>query len=264
MNEMMLNVAEPREILLTVIDRKVPAVMSYLSKGKWHAVKVLLTELGANKFDIIKFSPSQSEKPYPINIRVDQPVGISLKYGYGKLIFETRVVSLEPSPGANGGGGVMSLAVPDRIEIVQRRSYFRIDVPDSLKVKVTLWHRSNSNNEVQSPPENYWQGRLVDISAGGAGVSLDASQKPDFKKGQFVGLRFTPLPYEQPLVLNCQVRNVLPTSDESSICLGLQIVGLETSSEGRGIIQRLCNVVERYYQMNRSGVKQQEMQPISS
>ncbi|MCJ7778128.1 MAG: hypothetical protein MUP16_07440, partial [Sedimentisphaerales bacterium] len=53
MNEMVvLRGVDPREILQTAVDKKVPAIMSYLSKGKWHVAKVLLTGLGADRFSI--------------------------------------------------------------------------------------------------------------------------------------------------------------------------------------------------------------------
>jgi hypothetical protein len=43
---------------------------------------------------------------------------------------------------------------------------------------------------------------------------------------------------------------MLPRSDGNSIYLGLQIVGLEASPEGRRVLSRLVSVVERYYKMN--------------
>jgi hypothetical protein len=251
-----LQETKPREILQIVIEEKTPAIMSYLSKRKWHVAKVLLSELGANRLNIHVLP---RENPHPLNIQVNQPVGISLKYGHGKFIFETTVLVLEPSPEQTSGGTIV-LRVPDRIEIVQRRSYFRVDVPPSLKVNVLLWHRSSTDTEQQVPPEHYWQGKLADISAGGAQIVVDTVQNPDFKKGQFVGLRFTPMPYEIPLMFDAQIRNLLPTADDKSICIGLQIVGLEASPEGRQTLQRLCNIVEQYYQINQSNAKQQDFQ----
>ena len=313
MNEVaMLRGAEPREILQTVIEKKTPAIMSYLSKGKRHVAKVLLTNLGANRLDIqvsprkrnsilrkghsaeLSRSPHKmgTQKPHPINIQVNQPVGISLKYGYGKFIFETTVVGFEPSSDPASGGGTppcgnptIVLMVPDRIKIVQRRSYFRVDVPGSLKVNVMLWHRRYTDEKSEGsrlagtqtqqmgiqtsdthrmPPEYCWQGKLADISTGGAKIVVDAMQRPDFKKGQFIELRFTPMPYEMPLMFDAQIRNILPIADEKSICLGLQIVGLEASPEGRQVLQRLCNVVEHYYQINQSSAKQRDLQTTSS
>ena len=262
MNEIaMLHEAEPRKILEMVAQEQVPAIMTYLSGGKWRVAKVLLIECGAGSFSV-EISPNKSwtHKPHPMNIRLDQPVGISIKYGYGKFIFETSVLSLKSSPESTTGGAIV-LAVPNRIELVQRRSYFRVDVPESLKVNVVLWHRGHRNSERHSPPDNYWESRLLDISAGGAQLAINSADNPDFRKGQFIGLRFTPMPYETPLMFDAQIRSVLPTADGEHICIGLQIVGLEASTEGRQVLSRIVSVVERYHQINQSSIKQQDMEP---
>lgn len=274
MNEVMTpRGVEPEKILQIAIEKKVPAIMSYLSKQKWHVAKVVLAELAGDRLSVESMAPRKRQRP--INIRVDQPVGISFKYEYGKFVFDTTVVGLEPS---REGGGRIVLTVPDKIEVVQRRSYFRVSVPESLKVNVLLWHRSGKRDQRSHPHggtediSNGTTGRLVDISAGGAQVvvPIGASQENapgqegDFKKGQFVGMRFTPLPYETPLVLSAQIRNVLPTADGQNASLGLQIVGLEASPEGREVLTRLIGVVEQYYQINQSAAKQQEVQPVSN
>ncbi len=289
---MVLQGDELKKILQTAIDKNVSAIMSYLSKDKWHVAKVLLTDLAADRLSV-ESTPSK-KKQHPVNIQANQPVGISFKYEYGKFVFDTTVVALEPSSGTEAeqdAGGIMVLAVPDRIEVVQRRSYYRVNVPESLKVKVVLWHRGGkrqAKKQIQDAPENnYCQGKLVDISAGGAQVVVpypDEQENPasaspqdslrrnesngdisktfcdgelNFKKGQFVGMRFTPMPYETPLMLNAQIRNILPTADGKCASLGLQIVGLEASPEGHEILTRLIGIVEQYYQINRSGARQQ-------
>jgi hypothetical protein len=173
--------------------------------------------------------------------------------------------------------------VPDRLGVVQRRSYFRVNVPESLKVNVVLWHRGSKllpkdamRDWPLTKPGHYFQGRLVDISAGGAQVMVPLQidsptagepKMEDFRKGQFIGLRFTPMPYETPLMFSAQIRNILPAADQKSIFLGLQIVGLEASPEGREVLSRLVDVVERYHQINQSSAKgsrsagaQQDMQ----
>ncbi len=261
MNEVvMLRGAEPRKILLDVLEKKVPAIMSYLSKGKWHTAEVLLVDFGTDWFDV---ETTPGKKSLPINIRVDQPVGVSLKYGYGKFIFETRVVTLGLSPNSEGRGKI-GLAIPERIEVIQRRNYFRVEAPKSLRVNVVMWRCSRKADDRGALSNHYWQGKLIDISAGGVQVSLDAAQEPVPKKGQFIGLRFTPMPYEMPLMFNAKVRSILPTADKHNICLGLQAVGLEAAPEGRGVLKRLCDVVGRYYQINQSSVQQQDMQPMNS
>jgi hypothetical protein len=265
---------KPEEVLRVAIDQRVPAIMSYLSKGKWHVAKILLTGLEGNRLRVE--SMIQKKTLRPINIQVNQPVGVSFKYEHGKFIFDTTVQDLEPSHDQQAGrerGGTMVLAAPDEIEVIQRRSYFRVNVPESLKVKVLLWHRSGKHQEekqMQDAAESTHhccQGRLMDISAGGAQVVVpveDLSDGTTFRKGQFVGMRFTPMPYETPIVLCAQIRNTLPTADGAGSSLGMQIVGLEASCEGREVLTRLIGIVDQYYQINQQGQKQEDVQPVVS
>jgi hypothetical protein len=264
MNEVvMMNEAEPRKVLQTAIDNKVTAIMSYLSKGKWHVAKVLPVELSGERLRVE--STHADSRQHPINIQIGQPVGMSFKHEYGKYVFDTAVVALEPSTDA--GGGTVVLALPEHIEVIQRRSYFRVEAPASLKVHVTLWHRKSSPDSQERMPDGpqdarrYGRGRLIDVSAGGAQVMLEDDEsgaEPQFRQGQFIGIRFTPLPYETPLVLTAQIRNALPRADGNTIYLGLQIVGLEASIEGRQMLTRLVGVVERYYKMNQAAAKHKE------
>jgi hypothetical protein len=272
MNEVMTpHGVDQEKILQIAIDMKVPAIMSYLSRDKWHVAKVLLTKLDGDRLNV---ESTISRRQRPINIRVSQPVGISFKHGYGKFVFDTTVRALEPSTDPETRrqrGGTIVLALPDKIEVIQRRSYFRVNVPDSLKVKVLLWHRSGKRSQTEPKHDtviemhNCCQGRLMDISAGGAQVIVpnqNDAEKAEFKKGQFISMRFTPLPYETPLMLSAQIRNIVPTADDQNVSLGLQIVGLEASSEGREVLIRLTGIVERYYQINQSGVKQQDLHSV--
>jgi len=261
----MLQGPESQTVLQMVVRSEAPAIMSYLSKDKWHVAKVVMKELREGRLYVENCHTMG--KPHPINIQIDQPVGVNFKHAYGKFVFDTTVVSLEPSSDPEAGGTIV-LAVPQRIGVVQRRSYFRVNVPKSLRVNVILWHRTGRRSSDERM-HSYGEGTLVDLSAGGAQVivprkdakpsvatSPEGSDRPtgesEYHKGQFLGVRFTPLPYEMPLMFNAQVRNVLPTADGTGMCLGLQIVGLEASDEGRQVLSRLTKVVDLYHQMNQS------------
>jgi len=283
MNEMVtLHEEQSEKVIHTVIREKTPAIMSYSSRGKWHVAKVVLVDLCDGKLKIE--SLQSNKKQYPINIQMDQPVGISFKHNFGKFVFDTTVINLEPSSDINSGGTVV-LASPETIKVVERRSYYRVEVPDSLKIKVLLWHRSAKHDSTkymdskQNQMCEYCQGRLIDISAGGAQLiapfndddtcsesdmnnsesdnsMISSIENMNFKKGQFVGLRFTPMPYETPLTLSAQIRSVLPTEDGESMSIGLQIVGLEASPEGHQVLSRLVGVVGKYYQINQTGIEE--------
>ncbi len=254
MDEVMMNGAEPRKILETVINSGLPAIMTYLSKGKWHVSKMVLTEVGANRF-VMEASPRK--EPYPINVNMGQSIGMSIKYDYGKFVFESTVIDLMAGE-RPGSSGRIAVLLPPKITVVSRRSYFRVTIPTELHVDAMLWHRKCSDDSSVSEPENCSRGRLMDISAGGAQVVVGAAKELSFSKGQFVGVKFTPTPYDKPLMFTAQIRNVLPTADNHNYCLGLQIVGLEASNEGLVTLKRLCNVVESYHQINKSSIKQQD------
>jgi len=250
---------EPKEILKTVIAKKIPAIMSYLSNDKWHVTKVVMTNIGANIMDVELI---QDGKPRPMNIQISQTVSMSLKHGCGKFIFETKVLGLEPSSGHASGGKIV-LAVPQNLKLIQRRSYFRVKIPDSLDVNIQFWQRHHAHDDSEMPQHHCCQGKLIDISAGGIQIATDAKNKSDLREGQFVGIQFTPMPYEQPLIFTAQIRTIFPTADNQNISIGLQIVGLETTPKGRKVLNRLVAVTEQYYQVNRTGAKHQEMHTIS-
>ena len=267
----MLQGQESQAVLQAVVESQSPAIMSYLSKEKWHVAKVVMKELTEGRLHVE--GCRSTGKPHPINIRIEQPVGMNFKHAYGKFVFDTTVVDLGPSSDPDSGGTIV-LAVPDRVGVVQRRSYFRVNVPKSLKVNVVLWHRTGRRSKKKEQGRTYFEGRLMDISAGGAQVTVPlkhavgdqsgAAGESDFRKGQFMGLRFTPMPYEMPIMFSAQIRNVLPTADRTSLCLGLQIVGLEASEEGREVLSRLAKVVDCYHQMNQSGPCEQDTSPASA
>jgi hypothetical protein len=259
----MLQGLDSQTVLQAVVQSQSAAIMSYLSKDKWHVDKVVMKRFladptcpGAGKLYVEGYHTAG--KPHPINIRIGQPVGMNFKHAYGKFVFDTVVVDLEPSSDPESGGTIV-LGVPDRIGVIQRRSYFRVNVPPVLKVNVVLWHRTGRRIPNEKT-HTYFEGRLMDISAGGAQVIVplrrsaeaqaDTGGEADFHKGQFMGVRFTPMPYETPLMFNAQIRNVLPTADRTGLCIGLQIVGLEASEEGREVLGRLTKVVEHYHKVN--------------
>lgn len=255
MNEIiMLREPESQRVLQEVYEHRVPVVVSYLSGGRWRVGRALLTEITDKGFSI-KFSPQKRAEP--VDVKAGQSVGISFKYGCShdndRFVFNTTVTGLE-QPVDSTCVGTIKLSIPEEIEFVQRRSYVRVRVPESVSVDVNIWRRNSVAVPGGIPSANVcqaWQGKLVDISADGLQVAVDFLQGPDLEVEQFVGLSFAPLPDETTLAFNAYVRSITPAASGKSLCIGLEMVGLEASSEGRLILQRLCNVVGQYDRMNK-------------
>jgi hypothetical protein len=64
------------EAMEAAVREEATPVMTHLSRGKWHMTKVALKGV---RNDMLHIEITPREKPHPINIQVDQPVGMSLK-----------------------------------------------------------------------------------------------------------------------------------------------------------------------------------------
>lgn len=265
MNEViMLHKVGPVEILQGIVEKNIPLNMSCFCAGRWQVSRVLVTQVRADTFDV-KVSPRK--KSSLISLKTDQAVGISFKYELGKdtFIFDTKVVAIKFSSTAIENERIV-LSVPEQIELIQKRSFSRVKVPADMQVDVELWHRSfpDAQGSASAQVTQGFKGRLVDISAGGLLVAIDRSQGPVLQKEQFLGLKFGHLPHETPLRFNAYIRTILRSADAETLLLGLEMVGLEASAEGRLILQRLCSVVEQYRQINEAAPEQQNIQTTNS
>jgi hypothetical protein len=70
-------------------------------------------------------------------------------------------------------------------------------------------------------------------------VAIDATVEATLEKGRLVGVEFRLNPSDPEIAFDAEIREVLPTADGNSICLGLQFIRLETNPEGRQALQRL-------------------------
>lgn len=239
---------EIEKTLELVVARRAAAVMTHIAAGKWKTTNVTFT---AGSSEAIHISIDNKKPQGPINMQVDQPVGISFEHESERYIFETMVVGFGPAVNQDQTGEIL-LVIPEKMEKMGRRAYLRQDVPGTLNVKVLFWHRGYNDDSTEVPRENYWQGRLINLSAGGVQLAISLDQTPHFKVDQIVGLQFTPMPYEKPITLEGQVKHLEKTEDGRELVLGVHALGLEANAQGRVILHRIIDVVNRYQLLNLS------------
>jgi hypothetical protein len=233
---------ELREVLDIAIEQNISTVVSYLTKGKWHmatANPCLYTDTTIH----LELSPDQNTGP--VDIQIDQPLGLSMQIGRDKHIFESIVLGLEPVVNEEKKGKVV-IRMPRSMEKMQRRAYNRVAVPNSLRVAALFWHRGYTDNSTQVPMESYWQGEVTDLSAGGIQIAVDIAMGGCFKDQQLIGLQFTPMPYEKPIVLEGKIQHVAAIDGTDSLQLGIEFVGLEASADGREKLRRIVQTIDQY------------------
>lgn len=232
------------ELLSEAVNLGSAAKMCHLCCGKWIQNAVKMTELSSGT---IVFQASEKHKPCFEKLQINQPVGISFQMEHQKCIFDSLILGIDSSA---VDGVEISLAIPDRLEKMPRRSYERQPVPSSLNVNVLFWHRGYADNTANSPAENYWQGKLVNLSANGAQISTPLSLADCFKIGQLVGLQFTPMYYQKPVLVEGQIVHIQSKEEETTLNLGIEFLGLEVSIDGRNILHRLMDIVQEYAHQN--------------
>ncbi|MCK5172720.1 MAG: PilZ domain-containing protein [Planctomycetes bacterium] len=241
-----LNGQEVIDILSLAVSEGSPGTISYLAKGKWHISEILHATITG---ETVHVELAPSERTHNVAIQINQPVGIAIQHGFNKFIYEAAVVGFESSVNQTGTGKIV-LEMPEKVEKMQRREYVRIDVPADLTVKVLFWHRGYLDGTAEVPHENYWQGRLVNLSAGGFQIEVDRRDGPNFRSGQLVGLQFTPMCYEQPVVAEAQIKHVAENAENGQVYIGAEFIGLEASSQGRRKLRRIADIVSNYQKQN--------------
>ena len=235
----LLNDSEIKDALTGAVQNKSPVIATFLADGKWRILELKITDFTDESITFV--AETACEK-----LQRELPVGICIHLGYFKYLFDSTVLEVQTTDSS----GHIKLDFPHRVKCVQRRMYHRQPVPAGMKVKVLFWHRGYLDDSDAAPKELYWQGRLLNLSAGGAQFEIEIEQKEHFRVGQLLGVQFTPMSYQKPLLLESHVKYLKELSDNSSFKIGVEFLGLEASPEGREILSRLLEVISEYEKMN--------------
>lgn len=215
---------------------------SCLCSGKWSIFDMVILVADENEIQVQLISGKNTAA----TLKKDQPVGICFQYDYSKYLFESTI-SVPPSLDSNGR---LCMDWPDKIEKMQRRAYERQPIPAGLNVRAMFWHRGHLHETDTAPHEDYWQGKIENLSAGGAMIRVDRALQDCFSIGQLVGVQFTPMSYQKPLLLEGHIRHLKTPSDLNALLVGVEFLGLEASPEGREILHRLLEVIDAYEKMS--------------
>jgi c-di-GMP-binding flagellar brake protein YcgR len=234
-----LTFSEMKRVFSEAQQEKAPIIGSFMVDGKWRLIE--LHVCGCSD-DFIDFNSQTScEK-----LKDDQPIGICIHLGHFKYLFDSTVLATE----SQVSSWRILLNPPDRVERIERRVYHRQPVPANTTVKVLFWHRGYLDDSENEPAENYWQGTLLNLSAGGARFEIEIDHKENFRTGQLLGMQFTPMSYQKPLLLESHVKYAEEQSDNRYFRIGVEFLGLEASPEGRHILDRILEVISQYETMN--------------
>ncbi|MFH1616180.1 MAG: PilZ domain-containing protein [Planctomycetota bacterium] len=240
----LLSKKELRALFCGALNSTEPLIMTHLSCRKWQATKLCLEEVHDKTLTVRVL---ENEQGLTVNTQIDQPVGLSVRLGNQTYICESAILAVNSDHPPK-----ITLEFPDQGEKLQRRNYLRVAAPPRLKIQVFFWRSNRRQNTQEIAAEQCWQARLLDLSAGGMQLAINHEDIAGLEPGQMIGLQFTPMPYEKPLLLEGRIKRIVNRPAKDRTLLGLEILGLEVTTEGRERLHRICRTVENYCHMNES------------
>lgn len=250
---------KPRKVLEYIHDNGIAVKVSFMSQGLWLIRRAAITSLTNENFEITVWPEDPDDV---IELGNGRNVGITYIDEVGdRFLFAAQVASTSINMD-NLSDKNYILDFPEEIEVIRKSGYISVNISNSLDVPVNITHRDfpgSGNSTVRAQVLHGFSGRLTNLSVDTLGMEISAQQGPDFEKGQYVQIKFTPMANETDISLNAYVGNSIKTNS-GDIYIELQITGLETSVEGQMVIRRLCNIISRYRKLSQEDIAAPESQ----
>ena len=227
------------EALSEALRREAPLAVTCCIDNSWYSMRSRILQL--RDADICLEYPScEGEAP---ELSDSTPIGLSFKIKHHKHLFNALIE--EACERTDGGEGVeaIRIAIPRRMQRVQRRAYHRVEIPRNRSPLATFWEGglSGANAGASGGPFS-WEGWLTNISAGGFQIRLSSRHAPQLDVGDVVGVRLDMGQGYTPIEADVQFRHEA-SEEEGVALLGFQFVGLGHSHAGRETLQRVGRIV---------------------
>ncbi len=229
------------EAVAEAVDRHVPVMVTVQKGRNWQILPAralalrdlhLLLELGG------------SRESAPWEFTPAEKVGVSFKLKHHKHIFTATVIGLEQGK----AGDVLVVCRPSRMQRLQRRAYIRAEVPANRIVRASFWLGGQASEpNGASPTTPVWSGRVVNLSAGGFQLHVDAAAADDVEVGDMVGVRILFGMGEQAVYGDAEIRHIESLGPKAMV--GFRFLGLDQTHEGRKALQIIATKVAEYQRL---------------
>jgi c-di-GMP-binding flagellar brake protein YcgR len=165
-------------------------------------------------------------------IRASKRITFSTQFGVKVRWYATHLQLVTLSD-----GDAFSMAIPEVIERIQRREYFRLETPQGSKALIC-----------KIPLEDgVVEAALEDLSVGGIGLAVKGKPHPIFSQGATLDGCSIDLPGVGPVTFRLRICGIYATtqlkSGEQMYHIGMEFVNLSRGAEG--VIQRQMAQLER-------------------
>jgi c-di-GMP-binding flagellar brake protein YcgR len=174
-----------------------------------------------------------------------QKTGISFRQGPLKIVFAAPVLRYNPEYQINAEVAVAAamVACPDEVKTIQRRSNYRVPVPEESDLHVRVW-RIGPGVPVRDRPmaRQELKARLRNLSLGGVGVIFEGEEGVPVKVSSEDRLRVCLAHNDGELILEGRMR--YPEAPKGPRArAGIQFKSLDKDMDGRQALALLTRIV---------------------
>ncbi len=237
------------EIFDQAVRERALAVLTFQDGHDWSTFKSRFLERDCNgRFFVLDYEdPNGGQLPA---MAPGQYVGVSFRQKSRKILFATIVEAkghfvLEDQTSV----AAVRYRWPESLTELQRRAYYRTPVPSESTLLVSLWPGGiTARVQAQSSTLQVITGNLADLSCGGAMVHLHHAAPANWSNDCLIGAELQLPDGRTPIILDARYRGV--RQEESGVAgVAIQFLGLEMALDGRLVLQRLANCVQRLHRL---------------
>ena len=238
-----LNHREVAMVLASAAERNVPLSITVRDGAHW---AVFQGRLAGLKDQCLLVERPTDGQGAACQFSPGQSIGVSLKLKHHKYLFLATVAGEEAGGEAGlDGRGMLVLCRPTRMQRLQRRAYVRAAVPVGCLARASFWLGGHVNEPAGTSPDRpVWNGRVLDLSAGGFSVRTSEEPVGLLEVGDLVGARLVFGVGQEAVYTDASVRHI--AGAEGGTTVGFQFLGLEHTDAGKGALRTISRKVAEY------------------
>lgn len=235
---------EATEILDHAVEEAALAVLTFQLGDQWVTFKSRFLERDPQRRFVVLDLEGKPDDPPP-HIDCGQCVGISFRHKSRKVMFAS-VLEVKGRYFVDDQKSIAAARYrwPDGMLELQRRAYYRTPIPESMLVGVQLAGGGQHGlADASSEEGTLFAGQALDLSCGGSLVRLEPNAQPRWHEEDTLGLELALPDGRPPMRLDARFRG-FREEPGGRMSAAVQFIGLELTSDGRHMLQRLARCVQ--------------------
>lgn len=227
-----MEAARQASVLVDAVDDYRPALATWRQGEGWAAYETRFVSMDHRAGELtLQYDASKQGTP---ELLEGQHVSVSFRRGRGRCAFDTVVLGRgRASIGQGQTVSIVRLEYPEELCDLQRRTYYRQQVPTAASVPVSL---SIISDELTKATDIH--GSLLDISPDGMSVSVTDRSSVPVDVDYLVDCKLHTPDSPSPICVQARVCSRTDTSD-GRVRLGLQFVDNEELAGAQADLARL-------------------------